>query len=353
MASNITKPWRQGVPVTELTGKDLNQARNETIGLSDRDHKYTRRVQTLANALNLGKSATIDRSVRIELAYAIDAGKVPFSRDDFDVAYIVPPSGWVDDNEDVWQVDLNPVDEEEVDTSSRIIHATVPPVVEKMVDAAVDQGPYDSKTAVMKKSIDRYFDSTTDPQQNPPLAVRELFRTNGRREILSMFLEYPSKWMRKSEITENVDVSRETVRENLDPLRRLGIIEVRDPDVQIPHYRLAESPPIQVLQSMDCSVEALIELFDYRVRQRVVVFFIESADPNETYSKYKIHHETDIGYDSLKNHMNSLANLGLLNTEQGSKSTEYSLAESHIVEALCALNEAVFESYLQNSDEEY
>lgn len=164
----MCEPWREGVDVTELTDRDLQQPRNVSKALSDSSGTYRRKVEALADVSGLDYSQLLDRAVRVELAHAIDTYRVSFARDDFDVAYTIPPVGWVPQHDTTSQNDHTDADDERADRctydpslpaeptiESRLLNYTVPPVVKAMMEAAVEEGVYESETALAKAGIDR------------------------------------------------------------------------------------------------------------------------------------------------------------------------------------------------------
>ncbi len=148
---HVTDPWQRDVAVTDLTDTDLTATRTAPLAVSDPDGEYHRKAEALVNAQLLDEySAICDRAARIELAYAIDNYVVEFSRDDFDVAYTIPPVGWVEDME-TYDVSIPT----EMAVEERQINMTTAPVVESMVEAAVEEDAYETKSAVVQRGLDR------------------------------------------------------------------------------------------------------------------------------------------------------------------------------------------------------
>jgi len=105
--------------------------------VSDSSRRLHRLVETLRERDELPSwSETVDRALRVELAYLIDSGEVSFTREDYDVAYTIPPEGWVLGRE-FDAVSL--VGEGDVDSDDRWISFSTPIVVKEMADEAKGQ----------------------------------------------------------------------------------------------------------------------------------------------------------------------------------------------------------------------
>lgn len=148
---DVFDPWRRGVDVSDLTDTDLTATRTAPLAVSDPDGEYHRKAAALRTEQSLeNDSAVCDRAVRIEIAHAIDNYVVEFSRDDFDVAYTIPPVGWVR------QMETYPVEiPTDMTVEDRQINMTTAPVVKSMIEAAVEEGPYETKSAIVQHGLDR------------------------------------------------------------------------------------------------------------------------------------------------------------------------------------------------------
>lgn len=178
------------------------------------------------------------------------------------------------------------------------------------------------------------------------LPVIELFRDKARRQILTYFLHDVGhdQWVTKGEINDNVDVSRESVRQKLDALVLYGVAEVKDPNANIPHYRLATTPVVEILLEWDGY--PLAELLHFTGAQKLVRFFLTQAQSDQSYSYSAIQRKSDVGYQAASEHMDLLIEAGLVTEVDGVRSTEYMVDQSSdIYETLVELNEAVFTEY--------
>lgn len=177
-----------------------------------------------------------------------------------------------------------------------------------------------------------------------PLAVTELFAAQTRRKLLVVFFNNPDEWFRKADLTEEIDASGESIRMNLGELLKFGIITVRDDTARIKHYQLADSDPVALIEET-VDMELLCELFAFTARQELVSFFIDQTEPDEWFTRYKLNDELGINYETLKKHLPVLVELGLLETQDGSRSTEYQLRDGPVAVILYELNEALAETY--------
>jgi len=162
MTDEVTGPWEGGVDVTEMTDTDIQASRTEGMAVIDPDGYIRRLIETYRRASDLSsQSAVCDRALRVELAHAIDSYDVTFSREDFDlthsqrdvseiadtlrvsdnVAYTIPPVGWVGDHEDDWE-EVEILSEDEVELGDRRVSFTTAPVVHDMAKEATELGEY-------------------------------------------------------------------------------------------------------------------------------------------------------------------------------------------------------------------
>jgi len=177
------------------------------------------------------------------------------------------------------------------------------------------------------------------------LAVIVLFSDKPRREVIDYFLtDVGDGWVSKGEIDDNVDVSGEAVRTKIEPFMKYGVIEVRNSDANIPHYRLAETAVTDILRTWDGY--PLVDLFEFRGAQKLVRFFLTEADPTKPYSFSSIDRDGSVGYHAASNNMETLVDAGLVEEVEGTRSTEYRLDNgSAMYQCLVELNDAVYHEY--------
>lgn len=190
-------------------------------------------------------------------------------------------------------------------------------------------------------------------EQPEPLPVLELLRPPSRRQITGFALgEMRDDWHQPAEITDGIDVSGETLRKQADVLVEFGVLDLKSQDAQIPHYRLADSPVVSLLDSWNG--HELYDLFKGKNRdkkqgngpRKLVEFFLTQADPDESYSYNRVDEESGINYRTVSGHMSTLVDAGLVVEVEGKQDTEYQLdADSAIYEFLFELNEKIYHEY--------
>lgn len=192
-----------------------------------------------------------------------------------------------------------------------------------------------------------------DKEELPSLPAIELFRGKALRSTVEAALSEldSDEWYRTGEILEHIDTGRESIRpllvgENGDrhgDLVKYGILDVRNPEVKIPHYQVANSDVMEVLYEWD--EMPLPELFEYPGRQRLVNFFIAVADPDKTYSINRITQPTPLGYTAVNKHIDTLVHIELVEVVEGKRGDEYRIdTDSSIYTALRELNDTIYET---------
>jgi DNA-binding transcriptional ArsR family regulator len=182
------------------------------------------------------------------------------------------------------------------------------------------------------------------------LPVIELYKDTTRREILQYALDElnTDDWVRVGVITDNISVGRESVRKKIGSLVAFGVLDVKDPDVNIPHYRLADTQVVDVIRGWDGY--PLGDLFKTTGRQRIARFFLTKARPSESYSMNAISNESGVKNSTVSNHIDTLVDSGLVDAVEGSRGTEYTLNEdSDLNQYLRELNELLYATYQERS----
>jgi len=181
------------------------------------------------------------------------------------------------------------------------------------------------------------------------LPVIDLFSGSVRRQLVQYALNHEDRdeWRSKGDIADTLNVSGEAVRQNLPPLIQYGVFDVRDPEANIRYYSRADTDVMTVLSSWhEEGGYPLVDLFELSGRQDLVEFFLDIADPDESYSKNAIHNEADIDYEAVMEHIEVLANVGMVEEVDGARGTEYRLNENaEIVQFLRTLNTLLVEAY--------
>jgi hypothetical protein len=187
-----------------------------------------------------------------------------------------------------------------------------------------------------------------EPVMYPP--VIELFRTEARRGLVRLALDTDDdEWYTKRDLADAVGTSRESIRKQFThdgdfTLVDMGIYEVRDPDANIPHYRPADTSIMQLLREYEHSGGyPLDELFAYAATQDLVLFFLEDAAPDASYSKNQIQDEKGLHYNSVTNHIDTLIDADIVDAVDGARGTEFTRKESSTVAFLFELNQHLVE----------
>jgi len=96
MTDDIAELWDDATSIMDYTDTDLQISRNYSSRIYDPEYEIHRLVEVVQDKYGFeNPSETIDFVVRIELAAIIDGNEIMLNRDVFDVAYTIPPKGWV------------------------------------------------------------------------------------------------------------------------------------------------------------------------------------------------------------------------------------------------------------------
>lgn len=147
-----------------VTDTDLQSSRNARGQLSDPTDYSARVVETARRAEGLETaSATIDRGLRVQLAYLIDSGEVSFSREDYSIKYTIPPTSWVGErrfapHETVSRENLP----DDLDPDERSIAFTTAEVVYKMLQDAISETEHDTLSELICEGVERLLGQRSD-----------------------------------------------------------------------------------------------------------------------------------------------------------------------------------------------
>ncbi|WP_143420925.1 hypothetical protein [Halorubrum halodurans] len=160
---DVTAPWWPD-DVCLVTDTDLQAGRYARGQLSDPTDYSARVVETarLAEGLETA-SATIDRGLRVQLAYLIDSGEVSFSREDYSIEYTIPPTSWVGErrfapHELIPREDLP----DDLDPAERSIAFTTAEVVYKMLQDAISETERDTLSELICEGVERLIGQVSD-----------------------------------------------------------------------------------------------------------------------------------------------------------------------------------------------
>jgi len=165
----VTEPWAHEATVLDLSDTDLEASRSVNTGVSDPERNLHRLVGTIAVRESLTVSEAIDRSLRVALASVLDHASadadavssswqgqesdshtVPFTRDTFDVAYSIPPNGWLTRQRFTRQELVDDADlPEPIQLEKPNLIYSTSPVVHEMAKRTVDAGATETISALV------------------------------------------------------------------------------------------------------------------------------------------------------------------------------------------------------------
>lgn len=171
MSDVIMDRWRGDADIMDLTAKDLEEGRSQYTRVSDSSRELHLLLELLQRRLGLENwSQAADIALRIELAHAIDNYQIDFSREDYEIAYMIPPVGYVDElldsstellileDSDVepqqWK-DFLPLDESDIDDDHRTIGFSTTETVHTMAKDAVEREAYETVSEIVKTGVKR------------------------------------------------------------------------------------------------------------------------------------------------------------------------------------------------------
>jgi len=145
MNEEVTDLWASEADVLDLSDTDLEASRMNTSGVSDPDRELHRLIGTYMQHEGVPVSVAIDRALRVQLATLLDDHGVPFTRDTFDVAYSIPPSGWLQRHRfpkrELLELDALP---EATNPEDPGLSYSTSPVVREMVERAIETTDIDT-----------------------------------------------------------------------------------------------------------------------------------------------------------------------------------------------------------------
>jgi hypothetical protein len=198
-------------------------------------------------------------------------------------------------------------------------------------------------------------ESPTDPKRQSkeeyPLAIVDLFDTEGKQAIISWALDdaQRDRWHYKTEIRDGAGVSRETVRKYADDLVAYGILAVRGETKK--RYRPAtDSETFQLLDDWDHY--PLGDLLKTRVRRRLVDYVTTEMVASARLPITEIGKQSRT-QNSVYENFPILVEAGLVEQYEPARPQEdarYGPApDSPIWSALATLNNTLVETYRANT----
>jgi hypothetical protein len=344
----VAEPWASGLTVIDVTDTDIAASRTHNTAVSTEDGVLVRFVEALRRQDELtNRSAAADRSLRVELAHASDASNNDY-REQYNIGYLIPPQNWVA-NQSFTRVP--PVSGSTITTSKRGINFSTPPVCREIADDLLENGEYESLSAIVQSGVKRLLGHKPSPDAGnqymlgiypDKIPLFELSKDQTRRELLNFALTTmeDDTWYRKGEIVDSIAVGHESVRQKISSLTDFGILVEKNSGAPIPHYRRANTDVVELLQDWDGY--PLTELF--QGSQDIIWFFIHQADSEKSYSQNEINQLSEAGDTAIRNNIDSLVSAGLITTVEGTRGTEYSLSnDAELQDFLLELNNRLYQ----------
>ncbi|TKX86467.1 hypothetical protein EXE43_08215 [Halorubrum sp. SS5] len=169
------------------------------------------------------------------------------------------------------------------------------------------------------------------------LPVVMLFRGKTLSGLMRKITEsnnIPSEWFRAKEL----DVSSTAFGRVRDQAVAYGLLEpsTDDDSARMPRYRIPESPTVQLLRSFhneydpsedpDVSDEVdsvvLPDLMESDGRARLIGWFLAAAEIEEQYSISKIADVAPVGHTTVRDHIETLVDYGIVMTHQQSRGSQ-------------------------------
>ena len=129
----VDEPWRDAIDVADMTNTDF-QNRVAQIGGYSRDGRHVELADDVAHIHDLSRNELLDRATRVYLCHVAVTNDWDIWSE-FDVLALVPPRDW---DGEFPAVDVSLAQYE--DRGSVQFPFSVPPVVDEMVETAVQRG---------------------------------------------------------------------------------------------------------------------------------------------------------------------------------------------------------------------
>ncbi|MFT4948691.1 MAG: hypothetical protein ACI9CA_000813 [Natronomonas sp.] len=153
MVDALAERWTpEDLPILDQTDTDLQITRSTSTRVADSSHTLHIYTETLCRRDDYKNwSETLDMAFRVELAALIDERETEFTRADYDVAYTIPPEGWVSSQE-FRTTDV--LDEGAVEVDGRTIGVAIPKIVHEMLTEYAE-GTEVTFSALARDGVDR------------------------------------------------------------------------------------------------------------------------------------------------------------------------------------------------------
>lgn len=197
------------------------------------------------------------------------------------------------------------------------------------------------------------------------LPIIQLFKSESRRGLLRFALQEadPDIWYTKSDLADIVGYSTESIRKNVGaresgteefrpgPLIEFGVFDFKDSNAPIPHYRVADTEVMEMLNVFPGDINTLFELMGLTARQKLVDFFLDHAESGTSYSKNELSKQSEASYQGVQRNIDYLVDVGIVEEVEGTRATEYQRNEdSELLKYLEVLNGLLVETFYERTD---
>lgn len=193
------------------------------------------------------------------------------------------------------------------------------------------------------------------------LPVVELLRTTTNRKVIDFMVDKdPDEGFRRTEIMDTVGLSRESLsraigtHEGWGPLYLFGIVDVPNPEASMPRVHRCESEVMAFLEANESYDFG--QWFELSTRQKLTDFFLQRADPDTDYTRYKIVEESGSSYPGVDNNLDDYVEANMITrheADEGARADEYFRLneDSDVLNALYVYNELLYETYEQRLED--
>jgi hypothetical protein len=383
-SDNVKSPWYPD-SITELTDEDLTARRykQSILSLPYETRTYLKRVMETARQTQQLEtvSATIDRAYRIEVASILDTEDVPVSRADYNIKYTIPPEGWVADHEfptpDLVSEDA--LADAPINDGRTQNYSTTSVVTELAKDLIPHVDGIESQADVTRRGLKRLVGELSTGKSstgyrscstrsglessltesggfevsNPAPPLVDLYKGDANNGlcayIASEVTDPPSEYGRVGEWADRVGTSPTTFEPaKRRPLYAYGVLEPSSEEATMPRLRVPDTPTVAWIrhaQAVAPDKVDVTELLQYTGRTKLIIWFINDADPNEWYSISAVARESPVSDQTMRKHKDVLVDAGIIEKKEqqrGSQTYEgYGLnSQSPLAAALIGINNA-------------
>jgi hypothetical protein len=193
------------------------------------------------------------------------------------------------------------------------------------------------------------------------LPVVELFHTATNRKVIEYMVDQdPDQALRRKEIMDETNSSRESLSRAIGtpdewgPLYLFGIIDVPNTEGSMPRVYRCESEVMAFLEAN--KTYDFGQWFKLSTRQNLTEFFLQRADPETQYTRYKIVEESGSSYPGIDNNLDAYIDANMITqheADEGERADEYFRfnEDSEVLNALYVLNNLLYETYKNRSTE--